>query len=60
MVCLIWLLILIIRLYLSGMWFGAAPRMDVKKTHAYKKIALCGHNMIIILSLIVNIIEGNL
>ena len=42
------------------MWFGAAPRMDVKKTHAYKKIALCGHNMIIILSLIVNIIEGNL
>jgi hypothetical protein len=40
------------------MWFGAASRMDVKKARAYIKIAVCGHDMITILSSIVNIIEG--
>ena len=30
--CLIWLLILFIHLYLSGMWLGVAPRIGTKKT----------------------------
>ena len=40
--CLILILILIKNLYLSGMWLGVAPRMDIKETYiCLKEIGLC-------------------
>lgn len=35
-ICLLWLLVLIVHLYLSGMWLYLAPRTDTK-THVLKK-----------------------
>lgn len=32
-----WLLILIERLYWSGVWFGVAPRMDTQKTCVFQR-----------------------
>ena len=39
-------------LYLSGMWFGLAPRTDTEKAFVNKEIGVCAPNMIIILGLI--------
>ena len=56
--CLLRLLILFIRLYLSGIWLGVAPKTDITKNMCSKRIELCTQNMIIILDSIVNIIWG--
>ena len=33
-----WLLLLIKYLYLSGMWFGVAPKKNTKKTYVLKSL----------------------
>ena len=38
---LIWLLILVKHLYLSGMWLRVTPRTDTKKTCSKKNWTLC-------------------
>ena len=53
---LIWLLILIGDLQLSGIRFGVVPRMDTR-IHVFK-IGLLVQNMITNLGLVVNIIVG--
>ena len=40
------------------MWFGVAPRTDIEKKCALKKIKLRAQNVITILGSIVNIIGG--
>ena len=52
-----WLLIFIGHLYLSGMWFGVAPRTGTKKK-CLKEIGLRAPNMITILGSIANIFGG--
>ena len=44
-------------LYLSGMWFGVAPRADIKRTCS-ENIGSCAQNIITILDMMVNIFGG--
>ena len=50
-------MVLIGHLYLSGMWLGAAPRMDAKDV-CLKEIGLCAKKKITILGSTLNIIRG--
>lgn len=57
--CFIWLLILDGYLYLSGMSFGVAPRMDIKNVHmSLKEVGLHAPNMIIIIGSVLETIGG--
>lgn len=51
---------LIIHLDLSGMWLSVHLKTNTKKTCVLKEIGLHAQNLLIIPSVIVNIIEGDL
>jgi hypothetical protein len=42
-------------MYVSGLWFGVAPRMDIKKTCVEKYWSVCVQNIMTVLGSTINI-----